>query len=598
MDNYKELMDAARRADASGDAEGAARLVQMAVSSQEKPQQTQDNTNIDFAKSVVSGGQEARNLITPRVDSSVGEITPEQVQRIKQSEFQDKPAGERFMIGAGQGFANLGRGAGQILREGIEKVSPQQKTLSDLIVPQQTNNLADKLNLPTRQDISRNRLQEQYINQDKAATAGNVAANISAFLPTAFVPGLNTVTGAGLTGTTFGALQPVTEEESRVKNALISGGTGAAVTKGVQVLGNALKQNQTIQNALKSKNTTFDKSLQEAVDAGYVVPPSYAKSGGFARLAEAISGKAKTNQLAMVKNQEVTNTLGRKYLGLSDETAFGEGAINEAKKVPNAVYQRVEKLPSITKTVETPSYDVMGIQTGVKSTKETVIPNGAKLLEDLKNTRFEANGLYKKYFHSLDSAGDPKIYAAAKKADLKATKLESMIDDLAKANKQPSLVKELQTARTQLAKVYSVEKAMNPATGNLDAKAFASMLKKGKLLTKEAQAIGKFASAFPDVARVPPSGAGNAFTNVDYLTSLITGLTTGNLGYAAAPIVRPIARYGILSNPVQKAMANRTYQQGAIPGLLNSSLNSKYAIPTLQGSIIPNLLQDNEQGQQ
>ena len=79
---------------------------------------------------------------------------------------------------------------------------------------------------------------------------------------------------------------------------------------------------------------------------------------------------------------------------------------------------------------------------------------------------------------------------------------------------------------------------------------------------------------------------------------MITGLTTGNLMYAAAPIVRPISRYGILSNPVQKAMANRTYQPGAIPGLLNSSLNSKYAIPALQGSIIPNMLQDNEQGQQ
>ena len=70
MDNYKELMDAARRADASGDAEGAARLVQMAVSSQEKPQQKQDNANIDFAKSVVSGGQEARNLIEVKTSNN------------------------------------------------------------------------------------------------------------------------------------------------------------------------------------------------------------------------------------------------------------------------------------------------------------------------------------------------------------------------------------------------------------------------------------------------------------------------------------------------------------------------------------------------
>lgn len=65
---------------------------------------------------------------------------------------------------------------------------------------------------------------------------GNVAGNIAAMVPAAFIPGANTLAGAGALGAVQGALQPTAQDESAVKNAL----TGGALGAGGVVAGRAL----------------------------------------------------------------------------------------------------------------------------------------------------------------------------------------------------------------------------------------------------------------------------------------------------------------------------------------------------------------------
>lgn len=70
-----------------------------------------------------------------------------------------------------------------------------------------------------------------------AGTVGNVIGKVAVGLPAAFVPGANTLAGAGLIGGAQGVLEPTASDESVAKNALIGASAGA----GGVVLGRVLR---------------------------------------------------------------------------------------------------------------------------------------------------------------------------------------------------------------------------------------------------------------------------------------------------------------------------------------------------------------------
>jgi len=113
----------------------------------------------------------------------------------------------RFMAAAGQAPVNFSRGIRQLAgEEGIQQEIDQAKEL------------------------------EAPLMRTGAGMAGNIAGNAAMFAPTAFIPGVNTYTGAAALGTGLGAMQPVATGDSRGANALLGGGAGVAG----QAAGNAL----------------------------------------------------------------------------------------------------------------------------------------------------------------------------------------------------------------------------------------------------------------------------------------------------------------------------------------------------------------------
>lgn len=70
-----------------------------------------------------------------------------------------------------------------------------------------------------------------------AGTVGNVIGKVAVGLPASFVPGANTLAGAGLIGGAQGVLEPTASDESVAKNALIGASAGA----GGVVLGRVLR---------------------------------------------------------------------------------------------------------------------------------------------------------------------------------------------------------------------------------------------------------------------------------------------------------------------------------------------------------------------
>jgi hypothetical protein len=113
---------------------------------------------------------------------------------------------ERLAAGFHKAFRDIGRGVGQMV------------------------------GLYDQKEIDELKKQDAPLERTTAGKVGNVAGNVAAFLPTVFVPGANTVTGAALVGGAIGATQPTATGESRLRNVAI----GAAAGGGGVVAGRAL----------------------------------------------------------------------------------------------------------------------------------------------------------------------------------------------------------------------------------------------------------------------------------------------------------------------------------------------------------------------
>lgn len=104
---------------------------------------------------------------------------------------------EKLAAGAGKAVVDLGRGAGQML------------------------------GLVSEADIKAARKLDEALMNTGAGKVGNFAGNMMMALPTAFVPGANTLTGAAAIGGIQGLLQPTADGESRLGNAALGAGAGA-----------------------------------------------------------------------------------------------------------------------------------------------------------------------------------------------------------------------------------------------------------------------------------------------------------------------------------------------------------------------------------
>jgi hypothetical protein len=194
--------------------------------------------------------------------------------------------------------------------------------------------------------------------------------------------------------------------------------------------------------------------------------------------------------------------------------------------------------------------------------------NPAKALEDLKQARHDASSWYTSYNRSAN----PEELAKAQKFNSMAEKLESSLESYAKSLGKDDLVENLIKARKEIAKTYTVERALKDGSGNVDAKVIGKLFDKRKPLSDGLDKVGKFGSTFGDVAGIPKSGNANPFTIVDAGFSIGGGAMTP--AAYALPLARVASRYGLLSGPAQRAISAPSYSSPALSmggGLLNYS---------------------------
>lgn len=322
--------------------------------------------------------------------------------------------------------------------------------------------------------------------------------------------------------------------------------------------------------------------VQQAREAGYVIPPTQANPSFINRVIEGISGKVSTAQNASLRNQEVTNRLTAKSLGLPEDTVITPEILQNLRQTAGQAYENLGA-SGVIKT--SPKYiqaldNIEPYKDAKKAVQYFNSPEAKPIIDtidSLKTDTFDVSAALSK-IKLLRNDAD-KAYRAGDSALGKTNKeaskiLENTIENYLANTKQTDLLNKFKDARQLIAKTYTVEKALNQTTGSVNAKALAAQLQKGKPLSAELKTVAEFGQTFPKAVQTPEQmGSLTQFSPIDYFAGVIGGGTTGPAG-ATAALARPALRSLALSQPVQNRL---------LPNPLTPEQRNLARLLTLQG---------------
>jgi hypothetical protein len=412
----------------------------------------------------------------------------------------------------------------------------------------------------------------------KAIRSGGMAANGAGMLPR--------VAGGAITGgASAGLVDP-----SQAGMGAVVGGALPVATKVAGAAGNKIGQ------FFRGPDQPADvaAAVQAARSQGYVIPPTQARPTALNRLAEGFSGKLTTAQNASAKNQAVTNQLSATALGLPADTKLTPEVLNAVRNDAGSVYREIKTLGNMTGDAKF-NNQMAGLkgafEGAAKDFPGLAKPELSQMLDSLKSPTFKASSavdairLLRESADKAFSAGDKGTAKALRQAsaamedlierNLLRMNAKASLDSILKnngtvgdigaaavSNPASGMLDSFRSARQLIAKTYSIEKALNPATGTVDARKLATQLAKGKPLSGELKNIADFASRFPKASQpVEMMGSLPQMSPLDWAASGGVSAATGNPLMMAGVLARPAARKMILSDFAQ----NRLIQPPRLP---------------------------------
>jgi len=331
------------------------------------------------------------------------------------------------------------------------------------------------------------------------------------------------------------------------------------------------------------QNANRDETLKLGRDAGYVALPTDVGGRKAGRFLEGVSGKFKTEELASARNQQVTNNLTKKYLDLPEDTPLTAETLENARTSVYPAYEAIKETGTISLGNKNPfSNIVTGVNkvTGGKNAlmqemPDTYTMDAATAIQKLKELRSDGSAYLRSGTNIMKP--NPKEVARGNRYLAEADKLEKAIESHVIKLKQPELITQFRDARKYIAKTFTVEKALNPQTGTVDAKKIAKQLDQGVPITNELALVGKYAKAFPKTTKVVAE-APAPFSVLDIYgagAGAVGDLLTGVPALSLLAPGRLAARYGLMTPQGQRMLATPQYTPRTSPfvpyqGLLNN----------------------------
>lgn len=305
-------------------------------------------------------------------------------------------------------------------------------------------------------------------------------------------------------------------------------------------------------------------AAQQAHEAGYVIPPADLSPGPITETLSAISGKVKTAQEASARNQTVSNTLAKRALGLPETADLNLDSLEAVRRSAAAAYEPVAASGTVTpgKRYEAALDRAMApFRSQSKSFPGTREPQVVADLQALRSPQFDA-GDAMSMIRSMRESADRSYRAgenmAGKAYRQGAAALEDALEGHLQSMGQPAadILQGFRDARQLIAKSYTVQKALNPQTGAVNAVKLAAELAKNRPLAGELRTIAEAGQAFPKAMQALKE-APKANSVLDVVTALGAGAVTGNPLSVLMFGARPLTRNVLLSGPMQRDAVGR-----------------------------------------
>jgi len=266
---------------------------------------TIDQLSAALVKADAAGDTEAARAFAGEIRKMMATTAP--VAAKAPDPTDSMSGGEKFLAGVGKSFADIGRGAGQMM------------------------------GLVSQKDIDEARRLDAPLMNTGAGMAGNIGGNVAMALPTAFIPGVNGVTGGALTGAALSALQPTSGEESRLQNMAIGAAGGALLPAGVGAFKTAKAalydplagQSKIMGSALARSTGDRGAEIAKALRGRGAATPGVRLSAGQVSGSEGLSALEDA-----ISSQIPSGELAR--MGASNRTALA-GALRDIAQTPEAM---------------------------------------------------------------------------------------------------------------------------------------------------------------------------------------------------------------------------------------------------------------------
>ncbi|MGF6211775.1 hypothetical protein [Comamonas odontotermitis] len=445
---------------------------------------------------------------------------------------------------------------------------------------QAVGNLATHAGLPQPETASERVAQDIVEGGAGAATgigagaalargAGAVAQGVGGMLMEA--PMLQTASGAA-----SGAASGITRENGGGEGAQLV----AALAGGMAPLAVGRKQ------VVLPEKAQVAAAAQQAREAGYVLPPADLSPGKTAELMSAFSGKIKTAQEASSRNQNVSNALAKRALGLEPEVNINLDTLEGLRRTAAQAYEPVATSGTV---VPTDRYRLdlqkalAPFRSQAASFPNAKVPGVVADIQALNARQFDAGDALNMVRYMREAAD--RSYRAGENMAGKAYKmgagaledaLEKHLSSLGESG--ADILKNFRDARQTIAKTYSVQGALNPQTGAVNAIKLARDLAQNKPLTGELRTIAEAGQAFPKAMQALKE-APKELSVLDITAALGAGVAGHPLA-AAGVLSRPLARNALLSDLVQEravrtAGTQKMINSDAVPAIaLNAATQS------------------------
>lgn len=297
--------------------------------------------------------------------------------------------------------------------------------------------------------------------------------------------------GAGSIGALSGAIG---EKASEMTNPQV--GLLASLAPYLLARGAPAAYNAALDTISGGKATPIEQaSLAGGNRIGLVVSPS---SANRSTISETLAGTPQVREGASLRNEAAINDVAAQYLGLPAKTSLTPQTLDNVLSNALDKYAPIKKLPAMA-TDDQYLTDLHKIDANFGGSQiagsnsrvnalidRALVPSltGEQALKNIQELRFNSNKNYR--------SDDPAVVNEARAQRAVADALEGVIER--QGNGPPSVMKDYRDARQQIARLNTIQDAINPGTGNVNIQKIANS---GAPLTGDMAAAAQFARAFP-----------------------------------------------------------------------------------------------------